>query len=1282
MARLLRLAACLFPLTLIACTGEDADPAPDAARGCVEDTRRCEGAVLEICDDGDWSPVTFCEHGCADEACLDPTCTPICTGRRCGDDGCGGSCGTCDDDERCLDGRCVDEAGCGDAICADSEDCSTCPADCGACCGDGECAQDESCANCPIDCTCPEGELCNVAAAECVIGCEPLDCDTVECGGDGCGGNCGACEGDQICSTGACIDPPAVCGDDACEPGESCLDCPADCGFCCGDLRCLSEHGEDCATCPADCGCGLDERCNIAERACRPACVPDCDDRVCGDDGCGATCGECQDAVCDANGRCGPPPPRCGDDTCNLDEDCSTCPADCGTCCGDGTCRGGESCATCPADCGCRDDELCDVPARVCIAAGCEPACQGRICGPDGCGGTCGACDPGELCDPDRGRCFVPCAPQCAGRNCGDDGCGGDCGTCNGADICNDGRCAPPCQPLCDGRSCGDDGCGGTCGACLAAERCIDGLCLGGGFRCDCAAGQVCLAGRCRPAGDACGPARPDGLCDNGADCVAGTCLDAGLGCSPQRLNGICPVGALCLEGECQSFDADALCTDDDPCTADAYDGTADACERLPVGGVCDDGNSCTRNDLCRAGTCGGEAIAGCLQPPRVDRLPTYTREPRIDLTGTRPAGSALVVNGEIAVPAGPIEAFRVAVDLVAGTNTFRLLSRSAGGDSGVATVQVIYDTEPPTTRITPGGRSYLDGITVTVAASEPARVYYTTDGSAPDIFSDHFESVHTFRIFDDTTLTVQAIDRAGNWQSAPHRERYVITGDGNRWEVASPLNFARTDLAAATDGQRVWVVGGFDGLSTRGAVQVHDLATGTWSDRPALPQPRTGATAAVVNGALYVFGGADAEGRALDRADKLSIAGGAWDAMTPMPSPRYGAQAVVINGRVHVMGGRTQGGAVVTTHAIYDPIANTWSPGRALPRPRHAFAAVVAPDGLVHLLGGEDDAGRPIAAVDVYGPVADAWTIGVPLPTPRSHLTATLDRNVGRVVGGAVGIVVAGGRIAGGTATAIVEEFVLGDGIWVRRRPLPAPRQGAAAVAFELAATPDAETTAWVIGGTVTGPAGPAVSATTARYTRKQDHLRHLQPLPEGRFRHDAVSLDDRLYVVGGRTFQPTVRSYAYDPETGRSTLIAGLPTVQNGGAAVALRGRVWVVGGASAFGVAVSTVQAYDPISNTWQVMAPMASPRRDPVAVVIGDEIVVAGGDDGEALQTVEIFNPATGAWRPAPSMPEARTGAVGVAWQGRLYLAGGRDATGEVREELWMFDPIEGSVDRAV
>ncbi len=124
----------------------------------------------------------------------------------------------------------------------------------------------------------------------------------------------------------------------------------------------------------------------------------------------------------------------------------------CQSCLGDEDCEDGGRCdgGVCGRACeveGCPTNSHCEgsgagqcVPDRACD---CVLACEGRTCGGDGCGGTCGACDPGDLCDA-AGHC-VPeesCVPDCSGRECGDAGCGASCGGCEAGSSCDvSGHC-------------------------------------------------------------------------------------------------------------------------------------------------------------------------------------------------------------------------------------------------------------------------------------------------------------------------------------------------------------------------------------------------------------------------------------------------------------------------------------------------------------------------------------------------------------------------------------------------------------------------------------------------------------------------------------------------------------------------------------------------------------------------------------------------------------------------------------------------------------------------
>lgn len=100
-------------------------------------------------------------------------------------------------------------------------------------------------------------------------------CGERECGAAPCGGSCGTCPGDEVCTdSGSCVpDPGQTSGETSCE--SSCDDL----GFRCG------EHcGEPCGVC--------DDGFECVENACE--CAPTCIGKVCGeDDGCGGVCEPC-----------------------------------------------------------------------------------------------------------------------------------------------------------------------------------------------------------------------------------------------------------------------------------------------------------------------------------------------------------------------------------------------------------------------------------------------------------------------------------------------------------------------------------------------------------------------------------------------------------------------------------------------------------------------------------------------------------------------------------------------------------------------------------------------------------------------------------------------------------------------------------------------------------------------------------------------------------------------------------------------------------------------------
>ena len=90
----------------------DASPPRDEGREATDEppTSDMEEAVApDLVEATDEPPAEeIPDTGTVDDGGSEDVCTADCTGRLCGDDGCGGSCGSCPSDVACIEGQCAD----------------------------------------------------------------------------------------------------------------------------------------------------------------------------------------------------------------------------------------------------------------------------------------------------------------------------------------------------------------------------------------------------------------------------------------------------------------------------------------------------------------------------------------------------------------------------------------------------------------------------------------------------------------------------------------------------------------------------------------------------------------------------------------------------------------------------------------------------------------------------------------------------------------------------------------------------------------------------------------------------------------------------------------------------------------------------------------------------------------------------------------------------------------------------------------------------------------------
>jgi N-acetylneuraminic acid mutarotase len=230
--------------------------------------------------------------------------------------------------------------------------------------------------------------------------------------------------------------------------------------------------------------------------------------------------------------------------------------------------------------------------------------------------------------------------------------------------------------------------------------------------------------------------------------------------------------------------------------------------------------------------------------------------------------------------------------------------------------------------------------------------------------------------------------------------------------------------------------------------------------------------------------------------------------------------------------------------------------------------------------------------------------------------------------------------------------------GIWTTKSPMQRARLVLCSSAvdgkiYAIGGSPDFPATAWV----------EAYDPATDTWIWKTD-------MPTTRSTATSSVVNGKIYVIGGVTdFKgvPLSTVEQYDPATDTWTTKANMPTARGMASSSVVDGKIYVFGGALIYqGTSLSTVEQYDPATDTWTSKADMPTPTVWPSASAVNGRIYVIGGSAGgpgasqwyQGTSTVEEYDPATDTWTPKADMPTARTALSTSVVNGRIYAIGGR------------------------
>jgi N-acetylneuraminic acid mutarotase len=171
---------------------------------------------------------------------------------------------------------------------------------------------------------------------------------------------------------------------------------------------------------------------------------------------------------------------------------------------------------------------------------------------------------------------------------------------------------------------------------------------------------------------------------------------------------------------------------------------------------------------------------------------------------------------------------------------------------------------------------------------------------------------------------------------------------------------------------------------------------------------------------------------------------------------------------------------------------------------------------------------------------------------------------------------------------------------------------------------------------------------------------------MPTGRWELSTCVVDGKIYAIGGAAGSSSSYSSLetfstveeYDPMTDTWTSKSPMPKSRGFHSANVVDGKIYIIGGSHDSGPDrnhVRTVEEYDPATDTWTQMGDMPRGMGAGFSSVFDGKIYAFGGYGG--ARRVDEYDPATDTWTSKSDMPTGRNAFTTSTLDSKIYVIGG-------------------------
>jgi N-acetylneuraminic acid mutarotase len=294
---------------------------------------------------------------------------------------------------------------------------------------------------------------------------------------------------------------------------------------------------------------------------------------------------------------------------------------------------------------------------------------------------------------------------------------------------------------------------------------------------------------------------------------------------------------------------------------------------------------------------------------------------------------------------------------------------------------------------------------------------------------------------------------------------------------------------------------------------------SGSWTNKPELATRTSDFQAVTVGDKIYLIGGQDDSGNALNTLIEYDVIRETYTTKTNMPGTRLRFAAVAHDGKIYVIGGLSADDCsdMLHTTLVYTISADSWTTGPSLEIGRSDTCAAVV-DGKIYVVGGYDTVNCAWSGDDALSSVemldtsatTPRWTSAPARPAKRGDVTCASSGGSVYAIGGYYEPNWNG--TLGFKDTVFALDVSSGASAWVTKSPMPGARGDKAAATLS-------DGSIVVVGGETFADEYTTQIAmhTVEQYYPKHDTWVAKAPIPTARFRFAAAAHNDFVHAFGG---------------------------------------------------------------------------------------------------------------------------------------------------------------------